>query len=182
VAGAALSAMLAALVQGLLVIDRQSLEVARHWLAGSLTGAGWDGLLAVAPYLAGGALLAAALARPLTTLGLGEDVAGALGVRPRRVQTLTTVGIVALAGAGTALAGPIALVGLAAPHAARALAGSGVGGQLAVGAAIGALLVVASDTAGRIVLSPEELPVGVITAVIGAPVLVRVARRTTTGA
>ncbi len=86
VAGAAVSGLLAALVQGLLVVDRESLEAARHWLAGSLTGAGWDGLVATLPYLAVGALLACAVARPLTTLGLGEDVASALGVRPRPVR------------------------------------------------------------------------------------------------
>lgn len=177
VAGAAISAMLAALVQGLLVIDRESLEVARHWLAGSLTGAGWDGLLATLPYLAAGVVAAAVIARPLTTLGLGEDVAGALGVRTRPVQALTAVAIVALAGASVALAGPVALVGLAVPHAARPLVGRAIGPQLAASAVLGAVLVVVSDTLARIVLAPEELPVGVVTALVGAPVLIAVARR-----
>lgn len=177
VAGAAISGLLAALVQGLLVVDRESLEAARHWLAGSLTGAGWDGLLATLPYLAAGALLAAAVARPLTTLGLGEDVASALGVRPRPVQAATAVAIVALAGASVALAGPIALVGLAVPHAARALVGRAIGPQLVACFVLGALLVVLSDIASRVVLAPEEMPVGVLTAIVGTPVLVHVARR-----
>lgn len=177
VAGAAISTLLAALVQGLLVVDRESLEAARHWLAGSLTGAGWDSLTATLPYLAVGALLAAAAARPLTTLGLGEDVASALGVRPRPVQAATAVAIVALAGAAVALAGPIALVGLAVPHAARAVVGRAIGPQLAACAVLGALLVVVSDIVARVVLAPEEMPVGVLTAIVGAPVLVHVARR-----
>lgn len=177
VAGAAISALLAALVQGLLVVDRESLEAARHWLAGSLTGAGWDSLVATLPYLGAGVLLAGAVARPLTTLGLGDDVASALGVRPRPVQVATAVAIVALAGASVALAGPVALVGLAIPHAARALVGRAMGPQLVACAVLGALLVVVSDIVARVVLAPEELPVGVLTAIVGTPVLVHVARR-----
>lgn len=179
VAGAALSGLLLALVQGLLVIDRESLEAARHWLAGSLTGAGWDDALATVPYLVLGTVLAAGAARPLTTLGLGEDVASALGVRPRPVQAATAVAIVALAGASVALAGPVALVGLAVPHAARALVGRDIAAQLVACSVLGALLVVVSDIVARVILAPEELPVGVLTAIVGAPVLLHVARRRT---
>lgn len=179
VAGAALSGLLLALVQGLLVIDRESLEAARHWLAGTLTGAGWDDVAATLPYLAVGAVIATAITRPLTTLGLGDDVASALGVRPRPVQAATAVAIVALAGASVALAGPIALVGLAVPHAARALVGRDIGPQLVACSVLGALLVVVSDIAARVLLAPEELPVGVVTAIVGAPVLLHVARRRT---
>ncbi len=177
VAGAAISGLLLALVQGLLVVDSESLEAARHWLAGSLTGAGWDGLVATLPYLAVGSALATAIARPLTTLGLGEDVASVLGVRPRPVQAATAVAIVALAGASVALAGPVALVGLAVPHAARALVGQTIGSQLAVCGVLGALLVVVADVVSRVVLAPEELPVGVVTAIVGVPVLLHVIRR-----
>ncbi len=179
VAGAALSGLLLALVQGLLVIDRESLEAARHWLAGSLIGAGWDDVVATVPYLVLGGLLAAAVARPLTMLGLGEDVASGLGVRARPVQAATAVAIVALAGASVALAGPIALVGLAVPHAARALVGRDIGPQLVACSVLGALLVVVSDIVARVVLAPEELPVGVLTAIVGVPVLLHVARHRT---
>lgn len=177
VAGAAVSGLLAALVQGLLVVDRQSLEVARRWLAGSLTGAGWTDLAATLPYIGLGLVLTLAVARPLTAMGLGDDVAAGLGVRTTRVQLTTALAIVALAGASVALAGPIALVGLAVPHAARAIAGPGTATQLAACAVLGAILVVASDVLARLVLAPEELPVGVVTAVVGAPVLIHVARR-----
>lgn len=176
VAGAAVSALLAAIVQGLLVVDRESLEVARRWLAGSLTGAGWDGLVAAAPVLAVGAVLALVLARPLTTLGLGDDVAAGLGVRAGRVKAAAAVAVVALAGGSVALAGPIVLVGLAVPHAARRLVGPGVGPGLAACAILGATFVVLGDTVARMLIAPEELPVGVVTAVIGGPVLVQLAR------
>lgn len=179
VAGAAISGLLAALIQGLLVLDRESLEAARHWLASSLTGAGWDGLVATLPYLVVGTLLAAAVSRPLTMLGLGEDVASGLGVRPRPVQAATAIAVVALAGASVALAGPVALVGLAVPHVARRLVGHEIAPQLWACAVLGALLVVVADIVARLVLAPEELPVGVLTAAVGAPVLIHVVRRRT---
>ncbi len=92
---------------------------------------------------------------------------------------MTAVAIVALAAASVALAGPVALVGLAVPYAARALVGRAIGPQLAACCVLGALLVVVSDTVSRVVLAPEEVPVGVLTAIVGAPVLVHVARRRT---
>jgi iron complex transport system permease protein len=177
VAGAAVSGLLAALVQGLLVVDSRSLEVARHWLAGSLTGASWDALGAAAPYVVAGTALSACLVRPLSTLALGEDVARGLGVRTGLVKGAAGIAVVALAGGSVALAGPILLVGLAVPHAARALVGRDLAPLLTMCAVLGALLVLVSDIVARIAVAPEELPVGVMTALVGAPVLLRLARR-----
>jgi iron complex transport system permease protein len=177
VAGAAVSGLLAALVQGLLVLDRESLEVARRWLAGSLNGAGWDALVAATPYLLAGALLTVFLVRPLSTLALGEDVARGLGVRTGLIKATGALAIVALAGGSVALAGPIILVGLVVPHAARVLVGRDLAPLLIACGVLGALLVIVSDIVARIVVAPEELPVGVMTALVGAPVLLHVARR-----
>jgi iron complex transport system permease protein len=177
VAGAAVSALLAALVQAVLVVDRQSLEVARRWLAGSLAGAGVDALLAALPYLAAGAALAFALARPLTTLALGEDVARALGQRTGGVKAAAALAVVLLAGAAVAVAGPIVLVGLAVPHVARAAVGRDLVRVLPACALLGAVLVLAGDVAARLVIAPDELPVGVMTALLGAPIFLHVARR-----
>jgi iron complex transport system permease protein len=177
VAGAAVSGLLAALVQGLLVLDRESLEVARRWLAGSLNGAGWDALSAAAPYLIAGAVLCVFLVRPLSTLALGENVARGLGVRTGLIKAAGALAIVALAGGSVALAGPIILVGLVVPHAARVLVGRDLAPLLIACGVLGALLVIVSDIVARIVVAPEELPVGVMTALVGAPVLLQVARR-----
>ncbi len=182
VAGAAVSGLLAALVQGLLVIDSQSLEVARHWLAGSLSGASWGALAAAAPYVVAGTVLSAGLVRPLSTLALGEDVARGLGVRTGLIKGAGAVAVVALAGASVALAGPIVLVGLAVPHAARALVGRDLAPVLMTCAVLGAVLVMLSDIVARTVIAPEELPVGMMTALVGAPVLLHVARRGATSA
>jgi iron complex transport system permease protein len=177
VAGAAVSGLLAALVQGLLVLDSESLEVARRWLAGSLIGASWDALSAAAPYIVAGTVLSSCLVRPLSTLALGDDVARGLGVRTGRVKGAAAIAVVALAGGSVALAGPILLVGLAVPHAARALVGRDLAPLLTMCAVLGAMLVIVSDIVARVVVAPEELPVGVLTALVGAPVLLHVARR-----
>jgi iron complex transport system permease protein len=182
VAGAAVSGLLAALVQGLLVLDSGSLEVARRWLAGSLTGANWDALVVAAPYLAAGTLLSAGLVRPLSALALGDDVARGLGVRTGLVKGAAALAVVALAGGSVALAGPVILVGLAVPHAARALVGRDLVPQLLACAVLGAGLVIVSDIVARVVVAPEELPVGVLTALVGAPVLLHIARRGVTSA
>jgi len=177
VAGAAVSGLLAALVQGLLVLDRESLEVARRWLAGSLNGASWDALVAATPYLVAGTVLSACLVRSLSTLALGEDVARGLGVRTGLIKGAGAVAVVALAGGSVALAGPIILVGLVVPHAAVAFVGRDLAPLLVTCAVLGALLVIVSDIVARIVVAPEELPVGVLTALVGAPVLLHLARR-----
>lgn len=182
VAGAAVSGLLAALVQGLLVLDSESLEVARRWLAGSLTGASWNALGAAAPYLAAGTVLSAGLVRPLSALALGDDVARGLGVRTGLVKGAAAVAVVALAGGSVALAGPILLVGLAVPHAARVLVGRDLAPLLMACAVLGAVLLIVSDIVARIAVAPEELPVGVMTALVGAPVLLHIARRGVTSA
>jgi iron complex transport system permease protein len=179
VAGAAMSGLLAAVVQGILVLDRESLEAARQWLAGSLTGRGFDVLVAALPYQVAGLALAAVLARPLSAFALGEDVARGLGLRVASVKVGAAVAVVLLAGSSVAVAGPIALVGLAVPHAAYHLVGRQPARFLPASAVLGALLVMLSDVAARLVIAPEELPVGVMTALIGAPVLMHVARRGT---
>lgn len=181
VAGAAISGLLAAVVQGILVVDRQSLEVARHWLAGSLVGADWPALAAAAPYVLAGAVVAFVLAPQLTAMSLGDDVARGLGVRATRVKAAAAMTVVALAGASVALAGPVVLVGLVVPHAARALVGRDILSQLVVSAGAGALLVLAGDIVARVAIAPEELPVGIIAALVGAPVLLHLARRGTVG-
>ncbi|MQA86695.1 MAG: iron chelate uptake ABC transporter family permease subunit [Streptosporangiales bacterium] len=177
VAGAAVSALLAAVVQGLLVLDRESLEGARRWLAGSIVGTNETLLLQVLPYQLAGILLALLLARPLTTFSLGEDVARGLGQRTGFVKGGAAAAVVLLAGSAVAAAGPVILVGLAVPHLSRFLFGRDYRRVLPAAAVLGALLVVVADVAARFVIPPEEVPVGVMTALVGGPYFVHVVRR-----
>jgi iron complex transport system permease protein len=177
IAGAAVSTLLWSVVQGLLVIDHASLEASRRWLAGSLSGRDAASLLHVAPYLGAGMALALLLARPLTALGLGDDVARGLGQRTGAVKAAAALAVVLLAGAAVAVAGPIVLVGLAVPHVARALVGRDYARVLPVSALLGAALVLAADVAGRRVIPPEEVPAGVMAALLGAPVFLHAVRR-----
>lgn len=175
VAGAALSAVLASLTTVVLVLNQRTLDEIRFWLAGSVAGRD-IGLYAQAlPYLLVGLVLALLLGRQLTALSLGDDVARGLGMRTRQVQVAAGVSVVLLAGGSVAVAGPIGFVGLVVPHAARLLVGQDYRWLLPFGAVGGAILLLLADVAARLVIWPQELPVGVMTALIGGPVFVYLA-------
>jgi iron complex transport system permease protein len=177
VAGAALAALLSSLTTAVLILDQRTLEEIRFWLAGSVAGRDLDLLLQALPYLSFGLLLAFALGRQITALTLGEDVATGLGQRTAWVKGLCVVAVVLLAGAAVAVAGPIGFVGLVVPHVARFFVGVDYRWILPYSALLGAVLLVAADIAARLVLRPQELPVGIMTALVGAPFFIYLARR-----
>ncbi|HET7327594.1 MAG TPA: iron ABC transporter permease [Nocardioidaceae bacterium] len=177
IAGAALTAAVSSWTSGVLLIDRKTMETFRMWQVGTVGGRGFDVLLTGLPFLAAGAVLALVGARLLNTLALGDDLARVLGRRTRVDRLSLGVAIVLLAGAATALAGPIAFVGLIVPHGVRALVGSDYARILPFSAAFGGLLTVLADTVGRIVLPPAEVQVGIMTAVVGVPVFLYLIRR-----
>ncbi|WP_229070083.1 iron chelate uptake ABC transporter family permease subunit [Actinoplanes sp. DH11] len=146
-------------------------EQAAVWLSGSLAGRGWGHVVPVLVAVAVLLPVALRLAASLRTLELGDDLALALGTRaePARAGLLATA--VALAAVATAAAGPIAFVALAAPQLARRLV-RGRGLALVTSAAVGAALLSCADLAARRLLAPAELPVGVLTTVLGAPLLI----------
>jgi iron complex transport system permease protein len=160
-----------------LLVDRKTMESFRLWQVGTVGGRGFDVLLVGLPFLTAGVVLALASSRLLDTLALGDDLARGLGRRIGLGRFLLTVAIVLLAGTATALAGPIAFVGLVVPHAVRAVAGPGYGRVLPLSAAVGALLTALADTLGRVVLPPTEVQVGIMTAVLGLPVFFLLLRR-----
>jgi iron complex transport system permease protein len=176
-AGSALAAFLMAITSAVLVLDATTLDQYRFWVVGSLAGRDMDVFWSVIPFLAAGLLLALCAGRWLNALGLGEDVARSLGLRLGAVRALVAVAVVLLAGASVAAAGPIGFVGLAVPHAVRLVVGTDWRWVLAYCALTGPVLLLTADVVGRLVVPPGELQVGIVTALVGVPVFVALARR-----
>nr|WP_267135288.1 iron ABC transporter permease [Halomonas dongshanensis] len=175
-AGAAFSALLGALTSLILFFDQRSADEIRFWVIGSLAGRRLDDLLAVLPTIVVSGVLIALLARPLAALALGERMASGLGHHPRLIRALIILCVALLVGAATAIAGPIAFVGLVVPFVARAFVGPDIRRTLWVSLPTGPLIVLVADIVSRVVVAPSELPLGVLTALFGAPVLVAVVR------
>ncbi|MGK5445520.1 FecCD family ABC transporter permease [Micromonospora sp. URMC 105] len=175
--GAALDASLASVVYALLSIDARTFEEYRFWVVGGLTGRDLGVAAQVLPFVLAGLALAAVVARGLDALALGDDVARGLGHRIGLVRLGGGVAAVLLTGAAVASAGPIAFVGLAVPHLARALVGADHRWTLAVSALLGPTLLLGADIVGRLIAPPGEVPAGIITALIGAPLLAYLVRR-----
>jgi iron complex transport system permease protein len=178
-AGAAVAAFLSAVTASVLLLMDGTFAELRLWLAGSTAGGTADDLLAVLPHLAGGAALAALLSRPAAAMALGEEVAAGLGLPVSRVRLAAAAAVVLLSGASVALAGPIGFVGLVSPHLARLATGPGGRFALARAGAAGGLLLLAADLLARTLAAPQDVPTGVVTALLGAPVLVLLVRRGT---
>lgn len=175
--GAVLATAALSWTSTVMTLDDRTLDEARFWLAGSLAGRPLGVLWTVLPFLAVGAVLAALLIRPLDALALGDDSAASLGVDPLRSRLLGAVAVTLLAGGAVAAAGPIAFIGLAAPHLARQVFGAGHRALLPACALLGPALLLLADVVGRLVLIPLELEVGIVTSLLGAPLLIGLARR-----
>ncbi|WP_369793962.1 FecCD family ABC transporter permease [Actinoplanes sp. SE50/110] len=178
-AGAALNAALYSYVSAVLLSDTASIQKVRFWTVGSLASADFDTLRRLIAFIAAGVVLALAAARPLNALALGDDAARALGARPGVIRAMVIAAVTLLCGAATAACGPIVFVGLLVPHLVRPLTGPDLRWMLPYAAVLAPVLLVGADVLGRVVGSPGELQVGVVTAVLGGPLflyLVRVAR------
>lgn len=176
-AGVALGAVLAGLTTGMTLSNPDAFDRMRSWNAGSLLGRDLDVVGAVVPFVIVGLVLALILAPGLNALALGDDVARAQGARVGAIRIGVILAVTVLAGAATALAGPISFVGLMVPHVARWLFGVDQRLILAVSMLAAPIVVLTSDVLGRILIAPAEIPVGIVTAVVGAPVLIALARR-----
>lgn len=175
-AGVAVTAFCLGIGQAIALADPERFDLVRNWRVGALSGDGLALLPAIAPSLLAGAVLAVGLAPRLNLLALGEDRAAALGLSVGWTQAGSLLAVVLLAGAAVAAAGPIAFIGLAAPHIARRLGGVDQRIVLPLAAVIGAALIACADAFGRVVAPPAELPVGIVAALIGAPILAMLAR------
>ncbi|MGK5628271.1 FecCD family ABC transporter permease [Streptomyces sp. URMC 123] len=167
--GTALNAALFSYVNAVMLLNTTALDSMRFWTVGSLAGPNAGTAAVIAPYVAVGALLALALARPLNALALGEDSARALGARPERVRAVGIVAVTLLCGAATAACGPIVFVGLMVPHLVRALTGPDLRWLLPYCAVVAPSLMLGADVLGRVVARPSELQVGIVTVVVGGP-------------
>ncbi|MFP7222436.1 iron ABC transporter permease [Priestia filamentosa] len=176
-AGAAIAAMFASLTQGLLVLDEQALEQMLFWLAGSVQGRDLSLLQAVLPYLIGATAVSLFLGRKLNTLAMGEEVALGLGQRTGTVKLITAVVTILLAGGAVAVAGPIGFVGIIIPQLARFVIGNDYRWLIPYSGVLGAMLLLLADIGARYVIMPEEVPVGIMTAILGTPFFIYIARR-----
>ena len=175
-AGIAVSAALASLTQAVLTANRFAFNEFRYWASGSLEGVDvvtlvWGGIV-----IACGLVVGAALTSALGVLTLGDEAASGLGVRVGLVRGLGTVAVASLAGGATAIGGPLTFVGLAVPLLVRRAVGARQGPIAAWSVVVGAVWVTAADVASRLVLAPQEVPVGVVIALIGAPFFILGAR------
>ena len=176
-AGVALGAVLTGFSTTLALLDPDTFRAVRNWGLGSIDRTELDQMLSVAPFLAAGLLLAVALAGSLNSLALGDDLAASLGTRVMRTRLLGIASITLLAGTATALTGGLAFVGLMVPHIVRWFTGPDQRWIIAYSALAAAALVLIADAVGRVAGRPGEIEVGIVTAVIGAPVLIALVRR-----
>lgn len=176
-AGATLNLLFASLTQGILILNEQSLDTMRFWLAGSVTGRDLELLLLVLPYLIIGLVCGCLLGGHLNVISLGDDTARGLGQRVQLLKVASAAIIVLLAGSAVALAGPIAFVGLAVPHIVRMIVGSDYRWIIPYAAASGALLLLLADIGARFVIPGRELTLGVVTSFFGAPFLIWLVQR-----
>ena len=171
--GALTMAIAAAILMHARVFSLQALSV----FSGSLANRSWDDVTPVLPYLALGIVIAVVAAGRLNLLVLGDRLAGHLGASPRSTRLVALVSAGVLGGAGVSLAGVVGFVGLLTPHVVRLLVGNDARTVMAVSVPTGALVVLYSDQVSRLALMPAEIPVGLVTTVLGAPVMIWVARR-----
>lgn len=175
-AGAVFTAFISSFTTAILIMDQNTLDQVRFWTAGSLAGREMDLFLQTLPYIVVGLIGALLLGRQITTLSLGEDIAVSLGQNTTRVKLLSALMVVLLAGGAVALAGPVGFVGLVIPHIVRMMVGVDYRWILPYSALLGGILVTLADIGARIIIRPQELPVGVMMALLGAPFFIYLAR------
>lgn len=175
-AGAAVTAFLGAIVTLAHLLDEQTFQSLRVWLNGTLSGRSWEVFMWCLPWFATGLILSLLLARQVTALAMGEEVATGLGVDVVRIKLLALGAVVTLTAASVALAGPLGFVGLVIPHVVRLIAGSDYRVIVPLSALTGAIYLVVVDILARVVLAPLEIATGLVTALVGGPVFIWLVR------
>lgn len=176
-AGVAVAAVLTGLTKAILLTNERAFDAFRSWDVGAIAGRDFDTITAILPFMVIGTVLALALSHSLNAVALGDDLAASLGTSVNRTRVLSILAVTLLAGAATAAAGPIGFIGLMIPHIARWIVGPDQRWILGYSLVLSPILLLASDVIGRVVMKPGELQVGVVTAFVGAPVLIALVRR-----
>ncbi|MFS0775424.1 iron ABC transporter permease [Neobacillus sp. 3P2-tot-E-2] len=176
-AGAAMTALFASFTQGILVLNEAALEQVLFWLAGSVAGRSLDNLIAVLPYLIGGWIISLIIATKMNVLSMGEDVAKGLGLNTALLKITIGIVVILLSGGAVAVAGPIGFIGIVVPHLTRSIVGIDHRWVIPFSGLLGGVLLLAADIASRYILMPQEVPVGVMTAIIGTPFFIYIARK-----
>ncbi len=176
-AGVCVSAVLGGAREALQLTNPDAFDAMRSWNAGSIMGRPLEVVWPILPFFAVALVLAFVVAGPLNAMALGDELAVAQGVRLARTRVLAIIALTLLAGGATAIAGPIGFVGLMVPHVARWIVGPHQRWIFAYSILLAPSLLLASDILARIVMAPGEIPVGIVTAFVGAPILIVLVRR-----
>ena len=171
-AGAATSAILSSLVVAVMIPRSNVMDQFRFWQVGSVGSATWDSIHLFLPFFIVGIIVACIVAPSLNAMALGDEVATGLGVNTTTIRLVASLAGVILCGAATAVAGPIGFIGLLATHLVRLIIGPDIRFIIPLSALMGAVILMFSDVIGRLIGSPGEVEVGVLTAFIGAPILI----------
>lgn len=177
--GVAVAALFTSGITTLLVTSNLSTQNALAWLAGGLYGRSWNDFQMTWPYMAVGLLAALALSRSMNILSLGDEPAQSLGLSVERTRVFAIATAALLAGASVATSGMVAFVGLVIPHAGRYLVGDDHRKLIPLSAILGAALVIYADLFARVIVAPVEIPLGIVTAAVGAPFLLYLVRSKT---
>lgn len=176
-AGAAMSAMFASFTQGFLVINEAALDQVLFWLAGSVQGRKLEILTSVLPYLLIGWIGSILISSKMNVLSMGEDVAKGLGLNTGMLKIAVAIFVILLSGGAVAIAGPIGFIGIVIPHITRSIVGIDHRWVIPYAGILGGILLLIADILARYIIMPQEVPVGVMTAIIGTPFFIYIARK-----
>jgi iron complex transport system permease protein len=180
-AGVTLTTLIFSITQAMILYHENSTAAIFHWIVGGVNNGSWHDAGTVLPWTIVGLLGAMALAGKLNVLGLGEDLARGLGENVTRIRVLGAVLVVVLAGSAVAVAGPITFIGLVVPHIVRRLVGPNHFVVIPICVIVGADMLIYADIISRYINPPSEVPSGVVTALVGAPYFIYLARRKKVG-
>lgn len=176
-AGAAITALFVSITQGILVVNETGLQEVLFWIAGSVSGRSLDMLLPILPFIIIASVTAFLLSNSINIMAAGDDIARGLGQKVIYMKITLTIIFVILAGSSVAIAGQIIFVGLMVPHIAKLLVGLDYKWVIPYSSIIGASLVLISDVISRFIIMPSELPIGVVTALLGTPFFIYITRK-----